>query len=162
MRVGFVTVIVCIAIVLVPVGRAGAKMPNFEQMAKAEVACNKGLASNKNVSAKLIAACNIANVPSPTACKTGPAVNEAYVYPGDEALLRVGHRPEIFVAATTENPNPVSAFVVSDITKLCGDPIDPTLTPPATPLAQAQVKKLFKACQKANQCPMKVELSPFG
>ena len=157
MRTLIAALVIAASLILGPVGLAGAKMPNFEQMAKAEVACNKGLASNKNVTAKLIAACNISNVPSPTACKTGPAVNEANIYPDEEALLRVGYKPRIYVAVDTDNPNPASEFVTSDITQLCGDPIDPTLTPPAAPLTTAQVKKLFKACQKANQCPMKGE-----
>jgi hypothetical protein len=147
--------------VVLPLSAAGASNNPFsakslEARAKAEVACNQAMASNKVVTAKTIKACNIANVPSVTACSHGPSVNQASLASDDVALLRVGHKPVFYVAATTENPNPVSVFDVSDITQLCGDPIDPTDTPAAPSLTQAQVKAAFKSCERTHQCLMKL------
>ena len=149
------------AVILSSAGLAGAaKNPfsskSFVAMAKAQVACNKAIASNKVVTAKTVKVCNTANIPSVTACAHGPSVNQASVGSGDDvALLRIGFKPLFYVAGTTENPNPTSIFDVADISQLCGDPIDPILTPPAPPLTQTQVKALFKKCERAKTCPMK-------
>ena len=79
-------------------------------MAKAQVACNKAIASNKVVTAKTVKACNTANGSLVTACAHGPSVNQASLPSNNVALLRIGFMPRFYVAGTTENPKPTSIF----------------------------------------------------
>jgi|NGEPerStandDraft_6_1074524.scaffolds.fasta_scaffold07188_3 hypothetical protein len=113
-------------------------------MTQANAACNKAIESDKVITTADVKACNIANVPTANPCLSGPPVYEAWVAPDNDALLRVGYKPVVYTATTTDNPNPPNEFTTSTITQLCGDPIDPSMTPPPPPLTQAQVHQLFR------------------
>ena len=119
-------------------------------MAKAQVACNKALLSDKVVTAKIAKACEatVTTGSKPAqVCSHGPNVYELWLYPGDVPLIRVGYKPEVFTEAN---------FYVSDETQLCGDPTPAGDTPPHPAMTQSQVKAAFKTCERAQQCAVKL------
>lgn len=103
-------------------------------VAQANVTCNKAILADAPITAAELKACNKANMPSPNPCQSGATVYQAYVPGGSTALLKLGSKPVVY---SSDN------FYTSSITQLCGDPVDPTATPPPAPLTQAQVKALF-------------------
>jgi hypothetical protein len=114
-------------------------------LAQATADCNQAIASDEVVTTQAIKACSLVNAAIPTKCLHGPSVYEVSAGTvGDPTLLRVGYKPQVFIGGTT---TVAGTFYVNDITRLCGDPIDPSLTPPTAPLTQAQVRALFTSPQ---------------
>ena len=124
------------------------QIPSSSQATKvqaARVKCERAIRSDALVTQATITTCNVSNMPSQEACPTGPPVWEVSVGQlPDPTLLRIGHRPEVYVASTTTNPNPANEFVMEDSARLCGTPMDTTgvLTPPTPPLTPSQVRAL--------------------
>ena len=138
--------------ILLPAGAVSASTypPSFLATAKAQVACNKAILSEKVVTAKVAKACEstVTTGSKPAqVCSHGPNVYELWLYPGDVPLIRVGYKPAIFTEAN---------FYVSDETQLCGDPTPAGDTPPKPAMTQAQVKAAFKTCERAQQCAVKL------
>jgi hypothetical protein len=139
-------------VILLPAGMASASAypPSVVATAKANVACNKAILSDKVVTAKTVKACEATVTTGSTpaqVCSHGPNVYETYLYPGDVPLIRVGYKPEVFTEAN---------FYESDETQLCGDPTPAGDTPPHPAMTQAQVKAAFKTCERAQQCAVKL------
>jgi hypothetical protein len=124
---------VMVAYTVVTAASAGAS-PSLKVTKAAEVACNTAIESGQPVGTKAIRACSIAKVPTRYKCRHGPAVYEVSV-PGGSALLRQGDKPQVFTVAN---------FDLNETAQLCGDPVDPSLTPPRAPLSAAQVRALLK------------------
>jgi hypothetical protein len=149
----FLTAHLIVAAALLPVSVAGASsnpysLKSLEAAAKAGATCNAAIVSGKIMTAKTVKACvtdDIIAAPV-TACTHGPNVYEVSTIPDDEALIRVGYRPEVFTQAN---------FYMSDGIQLCGDPIPAYLTPPHPAMTQAQVKAAYKVCERTNKCPVK-------
>jgi hypothetical protein len=118
---------------------AEARTPTVSQ---AKVLCDSAIASDKTVSATTIRVCNIANVPSRRDCSHGAPVWGAYIPTGYSALLRVGHRPRVYSE---------SNFYLSEEVQLCGDSVDPMLTPPKSPVSTQRVKALVEKALRSHQ-----------
>lgn len=147
--------LVVAGVVLLPVSAAGASSHPYSPvaLAKAQVACNKAILSDKVVTTKTLKACettvSTGSTPAMT-CSHGPNVYELWLSPGDTPLIRVGYKPVVY---TKKN------FYVSDETQLCGDPTPAGYTPPPPAMTQAQVKAALKACERTNECPVKYEVA---
>jgi hypothetical protein len=127
-------------------------LKSLETRAKANVACDKAILSDKVVTAKTLKACEQTVTTGSTpalVCNHGPNVYELWLAPGDTPLIRVGYKPEVYSGST---------FYVSDETQLCGDPTPAGDTPPPPAMTQAQVKAAFKACER-TECPVKYKAS---
>jgi hypothetical protein len=111
-------------------------------VSQAKVLCDRAIASDKTVSATTIRVCNIANVPSRHDCSHGAPVWEAYIPTGYSALLRVGHRPRVYSE---------SNFYLSEEVQLCGDSVDPMLTPPKSTVSTQRVKALVEKALRSHQ-----------
>ena len=111
-------------------------------VSQAQVLCDQAISSFKPVNATTIKVCNIANVPSRHDCVHGAPVWEAYIPTGYSALLRLGHRPEVYSEAN---------LYLSEEVQLCGDPLDPTLTPPKAPVPAKRVKTLVVKALRSHQ-----------
>jgi hypothetical protein len=144
--------------ILLSAGAASASTypPSSVATAKANVACNKAILSDKVVTAKTLKACEatVTTGSKPAqVCSHGTNVYELWLYPGDVPLIRVGYKPAVFTEAN---------FYVSDETQLCGDPTPAGDTPPKPAMTQAQVKAAFKTCERAQQCAVKLPKSLGG
>jgi|NGEPerStandDraft_6_1074524.scaffolds.fasta_scaffold16018_5 hypothetical protein len=117
----------------VPSVAGAATLPLF----KAEAICNKAVLADKPITTKQVAACKVASGYITTKCSHAPNVYEVSVGTNGNgsALLRVSHKPKVYTEAN---------LTVSDGTQLCGDPLDPTDTPPPAAMTQAQVAALFR------------------
>lgn len=147
------TALVVAGAVLLPFGAvdaASAYPKSFVASAKAQVACNKAILSDKVVTTKTAKACEATvttgSTPAQT-CSNGSNVYELSLYPGDVPLIRVGYKPVVY---TEKN------FYVSDETQLCGDPTPAGDTPPHPAMTQDQVKAAFARCEGAQQCAVKL------
>jgi hypothetical protein len=107
----------------------------------ADIICNQAIASDAVVTQATITACNTANVPTEHKCTTGPSVYEAYIPTGNDAILRLGYKPLVFDSAS---------FFVSELQRLCGDPIPAGETPPGTPLSLDKVRALIQAAASGS------------
>ena len=114
-------------------------------LAKATADCNQAIMSDQVVTAQALKACNTADVPTSYRCLHGPSVYEAYIPTGNDALLRLGYKPVVYAE---------ESFYVSETKQLCGDPIDPSLTPPMPPLTQSQVMALFQSLAPTAPAPV--------
>jgi hypothetical protein len=118
----------------VATGASAGASPSSKVTKAADVTCNTAIESGNPVSTKVIRACSIANVPTRYKCSHGPAAYKVSV-PGGSALLRQGDKPQVYTVAN---------FDLNETAQLCGDPANPSLTPPRAPLTAAQVRALFK------------------
>jgi hypothetical protein len=101
---------------------------------KATLACNKAIASDAIVGHKILATCRHGYILDRQACAKAGEV-DWLTGPGSvTVLLKMGSRPQGYTEAN---------FYLSSIDRLCGDPIDPTLTPPPKPMSPARVKHFF-------------------
>jgi len=66
----------------------------------ADTICNQAIASDAVVTQATITACNTANVPTEHKCTTGPSVYEAYIPTGNDAILRLGYKPQVYDSAS--------------------------------------------------------------
>jgi hypothetical protein len=107
----------------------------------ADTICNQAIASDAVVTQATITACNTANVPTEHKCTTGPSVYEAYIPTGNDAILRLGYKPQVYDSAS---------FFVSELQQLCGDSIPAGETPPGTPLTLDKVRALIQAATSAS------------
>jgi hypothetical protein len=107
----------------------------------ADTICNQAIASDEVVTQATITACNTANVPTEHKCTTGPSVYEAYIPTGNDAILRLGYKPQVYDSAS---------FFVSELQQLCGDPIPAGETPPGMPLSLDKVRALIQAAAAAS------------
>ena len=119
---------------LLPASGASAVAVSHKAYQAAQSTCFKGLASNAPVTAKTVTACNVVTVPTPTACSHGPSVFEVYVDGNVDAFIRVGYRPRVYAE---------QKLYKSEAVSLCGDPISPGMTPPASPIAPSKVRALI-------------------
>jgi hypothetical protein len=100
----------------------------------ATTVCDKALLADKPIATKQLAACKVVSSVVTTKCSHKPNVYEIGVGTGSDALLRVGHKPMVYTQAN---------LYVSEATSLCGDPIDPSMTPPAPGMTRAQIQALL-------------------
>ncbi len=107
----------------------------------AATVCNKALLADKAITAKQLAACKVVSGVITTKCSHKPNVYEIYVRSGNDVLLRVGYKPMVYTEAN---------LYVSDATSLCGDPIDPSMTPPAPAMTPTQIRALLSKSVKAT------------
>jgi hypothetical protein len=133
---------VVVACTVVTAASAGAST-SLKVRQAAQVTCNTAIETGKPVGTEVIQACSIANVLTRYKCSHGPAVYKVSV-PGGSALLRPGDKPQVYTAAD---------FNLNETAQLCGDPIDPSLTPPRAPLSAAQVRALFKTSRGTRGTP---------
>ena len=119
---------------LLPASGASAVAVSHKAFQAAQTTCFKGLASNAVVTEKMVTACNVVSVPTPTACSHGPSVFEVYVDGDVDAFIRVGYRPRAYAQ---------QKLFKSEAVSLCGDPISPGMTPPAAPIAPVKVRALI-------------------
>lgn len=149
--------LVSAATITLPVSVAGASsnpysLKSLEARAKASATCNAAILSDKVIAAKTAKACEQTVTTGSTpalVCSHSPNVYELWLAPGDTPLIRVGYKPVVYSA---------SNFYASDETQLCGDPTPAGDTPPPPAMTQAQVKVVFKACER-TECPVKFKAS---
>jgi hypothetical protein len=113
---------------------ASAATPSTRNGLQAIAACSKAIARNSIVTHKILATCRRGYIVSRQACSKSGEVDWLTGPAGVTVLLREGKRPQGY----TE-----SNFYASSISRLCGDPIDPNMTPPPTPMSPARVRHFF-------------------
>lgn len=101
---------------------------------QATVSCDKAIARGAVIRHRILSTCEEGYIVGRQACdKAGEVVWLSG--PGNvTVLLKSGKRP---IGFTTHN------FYSSSISKLCGDPIDPTETPPPAPMSAARLRHFF-------------------
>jgi len=114
---------------------AAAAPHSLAAIRKATTTCNTAIRQDKVVGAKVIAACGVIAILGKHACNDGQVVSYITADSGATALLLKGHRPEVY---SEQN------FYDSSLMKLCGDPIDPGLTPPLAAMTKAEVRSAWR------------------
>ena len=116
------------SLAFVPQGAAGAASYN----PPSTVSCNKAIARDAIISRKILATCGHGYILDRQACAKAGEV-DWLTGPGNvTVLLKVGKRPQGYA-----DP------YMSSISRLCGDPIDPTLTPAPAPMSAARLRHFF-------------------
>jgi hypothetical protein len=101
---------------------------------QAIAACNKAIARNSIVTHKILATCRRGYILARKACTKSGEVDWLTGPAGVTVLLKEGKRPQGYTEAN---------FYASSISRLCGDPIDPNMTPPPTPMSTARLRHFF-------------------
>jgi hypothetical protein len=113
---------------------AASAVTRFNFGPQATVTCNQAIARNSIVGHKILATCGRGYILGRQACTKSGEVDWLTGPANVTVLLKVGKRPQGYAEGK---------FYMSTISRLCGDPIDPTLTPPPAPMSTARLRHFF-------------------